>query len=130
MKITNAAIAQVFIPALRELSALKTSSKVAYNTARTIKSASAVIETFDSTRKQLLESAASKNEDGTPVIDKEKNEYVFVSDEEKSACLKSLVDLGNIEVDLDIYPVRLDDLSSTQITGQMVLSLGEFITEN
>lgn len=147
MKITNKDLREIFIPHMRELSTVRTSTKVAYNAAKTIKSALKASEDYDTARKTLLDGSASKDENGKPktgpepILDtngnpvmeggKPKTEmsYLFDTPEAKVECLKQIRELDAMEINLDIFPVSLDDLSSSQITAQMILALRDFITE-
>jgi hypothetical protein len=128
MKLTNADLTQSFLPALRELSTIRTNAKVAYNTVKTIKTALSAVEDFDSARKTLLENSAQQ-ENGKPKIDEVKKEYVFVSDEVKEAVVKSLNELALAEVEFEIFPIKLSEFGNSEISAQLILSLKDFIVE-
>ena len=147
MKITNADLRGIFIPHLRELSTIPTSTKVAYNAAKTIKSALGSSEAYDTARKTILDTSASKDDKGTPktgletIVDaagnpimengkpKQEMSYLFDTPEIKADCLKKLRELELMEIELDVFPVSLNDFGSSQITAQMILALKDFITE-
>jgi hypothetical protein len=118
-----------FLAGLRDLSTIRTNSKVAYNTAKTIKSTMAAVENYDAARKSIIETRCEMV-DGKPKVDKEKNEYMFASEEIKADTEKQIADLSKEEVEIEIYPIKLDDLSNTELSAQVLLSLKEFITEN
>jgi hypothetical protein len=129
MKITNIGLHQSLLPALRELSTVRTNSKAAYNIVKTLKSAAAVWQVWEDARKSILESHADKDEIGAPKIDKIGQKYIFASEDQEAECLKSLTELGLIEVEIETYPIKMSDLTNAEFSAQTLLSLQEFIEE-
>jgi len=141
INISNLELKASFQPTLIELSKSKAPLKVSWNAAKTIKSVGAAIDTFDAARQNILESRCSKDSEGKPVTETQNviNEqgitvpssvYVFPTPEIKAETESLLDALAKTMVDVEIYPVKLDDFgSSEQITGLSVLALREFITE-
>lgn len=128
MKITNAELTTNFIQALRELSSLRTNTKVAYNTVKTIKSTDVAIGNYDAARKNILETRCEKEGD-KPKIDKETNEYVFASDEVKKEAIDSINELALTEIELEVFPVKIEDFGNTEISALTLLGLKDFVTE-
>lgn len=127
MKITNLELSIQFIPALRELSTLKTSARIAFNAVKTIKVANAAVETFEAARKTLIETRCEMK-DGKPVT--EGSEYVFATPEIKAEVTALITELQKEEITLDIYPVKISDFGSEIISPATIMGLGDFITEN
>jgi len=141
MKITNLELQGQFIVALGELAITKTNTKVAYNAAKTIKSANAAIEVFNAAKKALVETRCVMDANGKPktenvtvtdALGKEsvQNHYVFPTPEVKAEVESLIGQLSNQEIDLDVFSVTLDELGSVEITPLMMMGLKDFIKES
>lgn len=128
MKLTNLELTGSFIPALQELAAQKTSVDVASNVVDTFTNASKAVESFEAKRKTLIEARCEKNEDGSPKTDGK--DYVFASDEVKQEVVGLIEELAKTEIELEIFPIKKDDLKSVPISAAVMLSLKDFITRN
>lgn len=128
IKLTNSELTSSFVEALKELSTIRTNSKVAYNTAKTIKSTNSAFEVYSEARKAILETRCTKGEDGKPKI--EKNEYVFESDEVKKEVLDNISELNKAEVELEVFPVKLSELNNVEISANVIFGLKDFIQED
>lgn len=140
MKISNLELKASFQPTLVELAKSKTNARLSYNIAKTIKSVGSAIDTFDEARKQIIETRCNKDDAGKPVTEEKEvinqqgqtvkvSDYVFPNDDVKKEVLGLLQDLEKQEVDVEIYPVSLDDFGSIEISGLTLLALKEFVTE-
>jgi hypothetical protein len=136
MKITNFELANSFSRALTELSVMRTTTKVAYNTVKTIKSATAAIESFESARKSIIETRCEmdggkpKTEEVEQSNGQKTIEYVFSTPELKAEAIKMITELSAQETTLEVYPVKLEDFGSAELSAQTLLGLRDFVIEN
>jgi len=145
MKITNLELTGPFITALAELAKTKTNTKVAYNAAKTIKSANAAIEVFNDAKKSLVEPRCKLDTSGKPetenitvqtrdasgaLVDQVQNHYVFPTSEIKSEVEGLIAELSKQEVEVEVWPVTLDDLGNIELTPLVMMGLKDFIKES
>lgn len=126
IKITNNEIVNNLLPALRDLSKVKTNSKVAYNIAKTIKKIVNAIEPYGTARTSLLENSCVQI-DGKPKI--ENGEYIFSSDQIKNNCLKEINELSLLELEIDIFPIKFSEIENIEIAAITLLNLNNFIED-
>lgn len=128
IKISNVELINALVPGLQELAAIRTSGKIAYNVAKTLKAADLAMTAFNDQKKLALEAVCAKDDKGSPKIDK--NEYVFETDEIKQEAMKDITTLLTTEIDLDIYPISIDEFQALKdVSASTILRLGKFVTE-
>lgn len=128
MKITYQRLIDELAPGLQELAQKPTSTKVAYNVAKSIKAAQEAIEVFNSAKKNIIESLCKKDDKGKPVL--ENNSYVFEGDNQIEAQAK-LAELVKTEIDVDLFPITINDIEQMKdVTGKMMFNLQLFIKED
>ena len=111
MKITNNQLINGLVPALNQLSQLRTGSKIAYCVAYTLKKIVPEYEAFEAVRKQLNERYEAEKEQ----VDKE------------------FLELMSLPVEFEVRAINATDLDSCldsdKVTAAMLLQLGDFIIE-
>ena len=140
MKLTNTELTTSFVTSLAELSTMRTNTKIAFNTAKTIKSTNSAIESFQLARKTIVETRCIMGEDQKPVmgmVDTINNkgeavkqlDYTFTTPELKTETLQLINELNAQEVEIEIYPIKISDFGSTEISATTILGLKDFIIE-
>lgn len=154
IKITNNDLIKSFLPALKEISLLRTPTKVAYNVQKTIKNCDELSKLHESARISILESRCLMDSNNNPRIEFYKesglNEYVFQTPQIRAEALKSTAELAQQEVEVEIFPITIDDIdmallqvpildkdgnimrteySKASISGEILLHLRDFISE-
>ena len=84
------------------------------------------LKKFSEIRTQILENYCTKDEDGQPVLDEQRN-YKFESEESIQGVTKELGDLLNIEVEVE--SIKISDLGDISLSGDDLLLLGDLINE-
>lgn len=129
MKLTNFELTNHFAPTLHQLAKIKTSPINAFKISKAINVVNENISVFNNARLSIIDNYCEKDEAGKFKENSETKEYIFKSDDEKLKCINEINELSNIEIELNINPVKLKDFNGTEMTAEMLFSLGEFITE-
>lgn len=128
IKITNVELMNALVPGLQDLAGIRTSGKIAYNVAKTLKNCDVAVQAFNDQKKLVLEEACTKTEDGKPKI--EGNEYVFDTPEVKAKAVTDLNSLLVAEINIDVYPISIADFQQLKdVSAGTILRLGQFVEE-
>lgn len=106
---------------------LKTSTKVAYNTVKSVKAVEEAIKDYEKTRISICESLCDKDLKGRPII--ENGNYKFSEEAKREFDLK-FEELLNQEITIDIFPIKqeeIEDLKDINIECYQTLSEIGFI---
>lgn len=98
----------------------------AFSIAKNIKKIADELETYEETRKKLLEEKADKDEDGKAII--EDGNYKL-SQEVMQEVLEEITVLQQKETDLDLTQIELEDLNSADLTPQELFAIEFMIKE-
>lgn len=100
------------IPVLNKIKVVELDDvRLAYNLKKFIKSVNEEIELFETTRKEIFEKYAEKNEDGTKKIN-ENNEPFILQQDKIDAYIKEINDLLSIDVDIREFTLTIDKIVS------------------
>jgi hypothetical protein len=118
-KIKNMDIIMDYLPALQELKAMRTGTRIAYNAVKSEKQAREAAKDYDTARLSLLEAACTKGEDGKPAI-KDGN-YQFDSDEVKKNMEDQIRLLAESEAEVEVWPVNFEEVQPLKdMTGNLL----------
>lgn len=116
------------LPALNQISLLKSSTKVAFAVAKNIKKLTAAHETKSKTREAMLIASALKDEEGKPVIKDLK--YQFPDKETELECIKKVTELETLDSGVVLHHLTEADIETIQgITAHHIVHLGDLILE-
>lgn len=112
---------------LQKLSNSPLPGRTAFQIGRMLKKLETVLGTYNETRTKLIDKYANHKEDGTPEFN-DKGEYQFSEDNIK-IYVKEINDLVSEEIELDVMPIRLEDIENITFTPSEMAMLEPFMEE-
>lgn len=114
-------------PILRKLAESTFSGAVAFKIARLIKACEIELQTFEESRRKIIEEYGEKDENGElKIFD---NQQIKVKEEYREKCAVSLNELLNTEIELNVNKIPINSLEQIDITPNELIKMEAFIEE-
>ena len=111
---------------LQKLSGSELPGRTAFQIGRLLKKLETVLTEYNDTRIKLLEKYANRTEDGNFELN-DKNEYQFTQ-ENIEIYIKEINNLISEEIEIDVMPIRLEDIENLTFTPSEMAILEPFMT--
>lgn len=115
------------VSALKNINEKKMPAKTAYQFARIIREIEKELNSFQDTRKKLIERFAKKDEDGKLIEDKEGNVQIFP--EKEKDFKKEADELMKSKIKINCERINLDDILDNEFSPAEIVELFKFIKE-
>lgn len=115
------------VPVLRKLAESTFSGAIAFKIARLVKACEVELQTFEESRRKIIEEYGEKDEKGELKIFE--NQQIRVKEEYREKCAVSLNELLNTEVELNANKIPVDSLEQIDITPNELIKIEAFIEE-
>ena len=115
------------VPVLQEMSNKSFPGATSFKIARLIKACEIELQTFEESRRKIIEEYGEKDEKGElKIFD---NQQIKVKEEYREKCAVSLNELLNTEIELNVSKIPVNSLEQIDITPNELIKMEAFIEE-
>mgnify|MGYP003648367400 CR=1 FL=1 len=129
IKITNMQLLTDLGPSLNELKAVKMNGKTTIRIVKTLNNVFAALNSYDATRKSLIEIYVERDEKGNLVTQQSESGlvYKFKSEEDTKKAAEVVNAIANEEVSIDIFPITEEEVEAiSEISVDVVGRLAKY----